>query len=1064
MSDLALARIRENKTRHARGEDATSLNLARCGLTDWPDELFDCVWLEELILSDCVFNHERRAWEMMVEDGPHNELSFIDPRIVKLKNLRKLYAGGGGFLISDFDETLMFLDAWKISDITPLAELLQLQSLYICTNELKEIRVLSRLTKLETLNLSGNELIKVDALSSLMQLQTLDLSSNQLIEDRALAKLTQLQYLDLSANQLTEVSGLAELTQLEYLDLRENQLTEVSGLAELTQLQFLDLGENQLTRIDSLFSLTRLQTLYLYNNKLTDITVLSSLAQLKYLDLEGNRLTNIDSLSSLTELQHLDLSEDHLTNINSLSSLKQLQHLDLRGNKLSEIGVLSHLTQLQTLDLRNNRLTEIGVLSHLTQLKTLNLSSNQLSEIGVLSHLTQLQRLELSYIKLTTIPRWLIELPVLNLLNLYGTPVNHLPYEIINQGNRYNSNCLSDLRNWFYDLEQGSVRNEEIKIMVVGNGRVGKSCIIERLAKGTYTKDKKSTHAIQLETWETKLTDPEGKSKPVTLNFWDFGGQDIYHGTHRIFMQSRALFLLVWDWEGETEPGRAAEETQAEGYLHRNQPLPHWLDYIRSLSKQSPVIVVQNKVDQHRAKPVPHREVMEGIYKVFDYFSASAETARGIEDLKSGIFDAIQTMPEWDMEMPASWHNVRQAVRDFAKEKTDISRDEFGHLCKKHEVREVSQPSLLRYLHDTGVLFYQEKLFHDRIILNQQWAIEAVYTLFKRDKWFWRLLNKGNGQFNFEELSSFWRDEKQFDESQSQVALSFMLSCEICFRLNKDKPNEKIEPIYVAPQLLPEKFSSSVQTFWQDKKDGLFIRFQYTYLHEVFIQRFIVRAGHLALPQHLWRRGIWFTWDHTHAQIFAHYEGAAQNVGGYILIQVSGPRQAELLHLIRKEFTQIHPKELTYETSISLNGKTFISLVELEKCKLGNLNEIVAQDGSKVNPSDFGDFFYDPEKISGHSGVGKNPEKGIKDLKADLAPALISPAQKREWKMMAANGQLGDVLTILMDIVNSNDVLVLVNRNRQLKDRISRNTISEAERLVEENKIFEAVIGFIDSL
>ncbi|MEO0585933.1 MAG: COR domain-containing protein, partial [Bacteroidota bacterium] len=417
------------------------------------------------------------------------------------------------------------------------------------------------------------------------------------------------------------------------------------------------------------------------------------------------------------------------------------------------------------------------------------------------------------------------------------------------------NNCYRDLKNWFDDLKQGSVLNEEIKIILIGNGRVGKSCIMDRLTGKGYTKGKPSTHAIQLKTYETELKTPEGESKDLNLNYWDFGGQDIYHGTHRIFMQSRALFLLIWDWEGENDRHRAAEEIEADGYVHRNHIVPHWLDYIKSLSKESPVIVVQNKIDRDRRRSLDIQEELRERHDIYDFLNVSAETGRGIQDLEETIHELIQTMSEWQLEMPASWHKTRELVREKAKTHTDISQDEFQLICEKANVREASRRSLLRYLHDTGVLYFNEYQFHGRIILDQEWVIEAIYTLYDRKKMFFRLLKKGSGQFNFEDLQIFWQEQKDFTFEQCKLGLSFMINSEICYQLNDDYNRREEEPIYVAPQLLPPDAPISIH---RPKESGLLFQYKYAYLHQVFIHRLIVRAGKLALADHVWQNGIQF--------------------------------------------------------------------------------------------------------------------------------------------------------------------------------------------------------------
>jgi internalin A len=59
---------------------------------------------------------------------------------------------------------------------------------------------------------------------------------------------------------------------------------------------------------------------------------------------------------------------------------------------------------------------------------------------------------------------------------------------------------------------------------------------------------------------------------PMTLKIWDFGGQEIYHGTHALFLKSRAIFSLVWTSKSETEQFHTHG-----GFTFRNEPLAYWL-------------------------------------------------------------------------------------------------------------------------------------------------------------------------------------------------------------------------------------------------------------------------------------------------------------------------------------------------------------------------------------------------------------------------------------------------------------------------------------------------------
>ena len=57
-----------------------------------------------------------------------------------------------------------------------------------------------------------------------------------------------------------------------------------------------------------------------------------------------------------------------------------------------------------------------------------------------------------------------------------------------------------------------------------------------------------------------------------------------------------------------------------------------------------------------------------------------------------------------------------------------LTQEFFEQLCT--ETGGVSNPALLLdYLHHVGIVFYQQGLFDDRIVLDQEWALQAVYAV-----------------------------------------------------------------------------------------------------------------------------------------------------------------------------------------------------------------------------------------------------------------------------------------------------------------------------------------------
>jgi Leucine-rich repeat (LRR) protein/signal recognition particle receptor subunit beta len=290
MSNLALELIAKEKI-----EKTGKLNLGKCGLTELPEELFELVWLEELNIANAsirgAFNcitiiHSRNK-------GETNDFSAISSDFSKLSNLKFFYAESLGT---------------KITDISFLSGLIQLQSLDLSDNQITDISFLSGLTQLQSLDLSDNQITDISFLSGLTQLQSLYLSNNQITDISFLSGMTQLQSLYLRNNQITDISFLSGMTQLQSLDLSNNQITDISFLSGFTQLQSLDLRDNQITDISFLSGLTQLQSLYLRNNQITDISFLSGLTQLQSLYLRNNQITDISFLLPLIELNKMQLS------------------------------------------------------------------------------------------------------------------------------------------------------------------------------------------------------------------------------------------------------------------------------------------------------------------------------------------------------------------------------------------------------------------------------------------------------------------------------------------------------------------------------------------------------------------------------------------------------------------------------------------------------------------------------------------------------------------------------------------------------------------------------------
>ena len=82
------------------------------------------------------------------------------------------------------------------------------------------------------------------------------------------------------------------------------------------------------------------------------------------------------------------------------------------------------------------------------------------------------------------------------------------------------------------------------KIVLLGDGGVGKTCIISRYTSGTYDSGSAATNGASFCSKSVKF-DELGKS--LLLDIWDTAGQERYRALTKFFYKDAAVCILVYD-------------------------------------------------------------------------------------------------------------------------------------------------------------------------------------------------------------------------------------------------------------------------------------------------------------------------------------------------------------------------------------------------------------------------------------------------------------------------------------------------------------------------------------
>jgi Leucine-rich repeat (LRR) protein/GTPase SAR1 family protein len=656
-----------------------------------------------------------------------------------------------------------------------ITQLTSLQRLMLDGNQLTALPPeITQLTSLQMLTLSRNQLTALPPeITQLTSLQMLMLSRNQLTAlPPEITQLTSLRMLTLDGNQLTALPPeITQLTSLRMLKLDGNQLTALPPeITQLTSLQMLTLSGNQLTALPpEITQLTSLQELWLDGNQLTALPPeIAQLTSLRTLVLDGNQLTILPpEIAQLTMLRTLMLDGNQLTALPpEIAQLTRLQELWLNSNQLTALPPeIAQLTSLQMLTLDGNQLTALPPeIAQLTSLQTLQLNSNQLTALPPeIAQLTSLQQLMLNSNQLTALPPEIaVRLDDGLILNLDGNPLAEPLPELMEQG-------LGAVAIYLRSLRDG-IAQYEAKVLLVGEGNVGKTSLSAALRGDAFVERRSFTHGIEIR--PLVLPHP-GQGVDMTVRLWDFGGQEVYRVTHQFFFSPRGLYLIVWN------PREGQEQNDVEGWLRRIR--------LRAEQDARALVVATHCPDDQRPDLDYPRLQQLFPQLLAGHFDVDNETGHGIGQLQKAIACQAALLPQMGQLISARWIAVRQEVADLARSEPQISFEAFTAICQQHGVDGEEVSTLAALMHDAGqIIYYGEgDSLRDFVVLNPEWLTKAISYVLRDNP-----TRIAAGELDHARLKEIWQDRQDgpgYSSRYHRYFLRLMEKFDISYRLEEHR-------------------------------------------------------------------------------------------------------------------------------------------------------------------------------------------------------------------------------------------------------------------------------------
>lgn len=556
--------------------------------------------------------------------------------------------------------------------------------------------------------------------------------------------------------------------------------------------------------------------------------------QERTLSLHIPELTKLpESLSRLEQLDTLLLTNTQVTQLPKwIGELNRLTYLILNKNLLSTLPVsIGKLSRLEYLELSSNELKTLpDSIGDLTQLWYLNLSANQLRTLpSSWDRLQQLQSLYLHSNQLTRLPLSLTLLGRLKGLFLHDNQALGIPGELlgptsaqVTQG-QSPANPHAILAFYFAQQKRSAKPLNEVKLLLVGHGRVGKTSLSKALRGVAH--DEREPETPGIERHQLSLTLNNSK---ITAHIWDFGGQEFLHQTHQFFFSERSIYLVVLTGRH----GRYMQEAE------------YWLRLIRTYGSSSPVIIALNQIKGHPFS-IDEHFLQENYPEVKAVIRTDCEPRFGIDLLRELLGGLAGGMSSVRQKIDPAWMGVRARLEEMNE--SFVTFDEYQRICAEEDVKAPeAQETLATILNYLGIAlnYRDDPRLRDTSVLKPRWLVDGIYSILR-----WLHKNETGGEMKLTDFPKALTNEKEYPTRMHPFLLALMEKFELCFPLAEKNA-------YLVPGLLNENQPRELKKEFMTGQERR-IQFRYEDVRPPsLLPRFIVRSHTLSEKQPRWLRGV----------------------------------------------------------------------------------------------------------------------------------------------------------------------------------------------------------------
>ena len=739
---------------------------------------------------------------------------------------------------------------------------------------------LEQLQQLRKLYLTWNTMTELVLTQILPELKTLDIHNSSISDLTFLRRCPELQVANLSRTAVTTLPDLSDLQQLKVLNFEYSKLRDLGTEPLPKNLAVLNLHKTEIVELPySISQLRKLQILDLSSLRLKWLPAWLPDLELEFTRGDGDGIRLRDTTIQGVDMSIFDQNREMIVQWFHQTGRKNKHNIFVSYASRSPgmTQSMSHFLRRETFfqDYHNAK-NKLNWLLSLPQesnsYRILSIDSDCLQfdgkyGIGKNSYPTRITQQNNSFVEFTYSQK--------DLTASYTGYRNMSLQEIAPRWlcGRYTPPEGFDAKDWSFDNyrkawelgeplfypdgePQGKPLNE-LKIVFLGDGEAGKSHTIARLLQdGKQVNDFKnlSTPGIVI---KDKFYTIGGKK--IQVHFWDFGGQEILHSMHRMFLTEKTLYVVVLNVREGNQDERAR----------------YWLHNLRSFAGGAPAMLVLNKMDMNKNASVNEKDLrtmypcltrivkMSALEDSDEYFRQNfvnvlEEQIGGFEYLESPF------LPAW-----SRLKNRLQKMKD-----SYIRGEAYRRLCNECGVEgsDDVRIGLLNWFSNLGVSFSYNDSYElkDYVVLRPDWITNAVYIIL-----FNKINEVKNGLVNREVIHRMLQSKdtatvrRTMEEATYTVEeVNYVLSVFRKFRLSFLVDNQ-----WEFMPMLCDANSTDAAAVYEQDPDALEFRMHYDYLPHNVIHRLMVERRQELDIQNVWLTGARFVWGKTGLSAVVKSEG-----------------------------------------------------------------------------------------------------------------------------------------------------------------------------------------------